>query len=214
MPESPDATLTLYYAPRTRAITALWLLEEMNLAYRVECFDIMSGRQKRPDFLALNPMGKVPTIVDRGTPISEMAAIALYLADRYPDSAMAPSIDDPRRAAYLRWVVFAGGVMEPAYAEKFAKAEPRPGTHAWGSFDQMVEVVSAAVQPGPFLLGDMFTAADVLVGSALRFGLLFGILPKQGPLADYVARVTAREGFRRASAIDAHWGTVFPPAPR
>jgi glutathione S-transferase len=201
MPESADATLTLYYAPRTRAFTALWLLEEMQLPYRLESFALNSGRHKAPEFLAQNPMGKVPVVVDGRTPVSEIGAIAIYLGDRFPEAGLAPKIGDPRRADYLRWIVFQSGVIEPAYAEHFAKATPNPTSHAWGSFDQMLAVMKDGVKRGPFLLGEQFTIADVLVASTLRFGLMFGILDKQGVLADYVGRATARPGFARANAI-------------
>lgn len=214
MPESNDSKLVLYYAPRTRSFTALWLLEEMGVPYRLEAFDLLAGRHKHPDFLALNPMGKVPLVVDDGTPVSELSAIAIYLGDRFPESKIAPPVGHPHRAAYLRWVVFQSSVMEPAYAERFSKMEPRPTNYAWGSFDQMLAVATAAVQPGPFLLGDMFTAADVLVGSAVRFGILFGVLPKEGALADYLGRVTARDGFARASAIADRINAELPPPQR
>lgn len=210
MPESPDAAITLYYAPRTRSFTALWLLEEMGLPYRLEAFDLATGRHKQADFRDKNPMGKVPVVVEDGTPVSEIGAIALWLTERHPEADLAPALGDPRRAEYLRWIVFAAGVMEPAYAEKFGKWEPRPRQHAWGSFDQMLEVVEAAVRPGPYLLGQRFTAADVVVGSALRFGLLFGILAKDGPIPEYVARLTARDGYRRAEAIAAAQDERFP----
>jgi glutathione S-transferase len=211
MPETNDAKLALYYAPRTRAMTALWLLEELNVPYRLESFDLASGRHKQPDYLAMNPMGKVPLVVDDGVAVAEIGAIALWLTERYPQSGMAPPMGDRQRADFLRWVMFASGVMEPAYAEKFSKIEPRPSTYAWGSFDQMLGVVTAAVQNGPFLLGERFSAADVLIGAAVRFGMMFGLLPKEGPLAEYVGRLTRREGFQRADAIAQRENERFPP---
>lgn len=214
MTESPDASLVLHYAPRTRSFTALWLLEELGVPYRLESFDLASGRQRSAEHLALNPMGKVPVVVDHGTPVSELGAIAIYLADRYPEAGLAPRLDEPARAAYLRWIFFATAVMEPAYAERFNKWEPQPLRNAWGSFDRMVAVATAGVSPGPFLLspflGERFTAADVVFASMVRFGLLFGALEKEGPLAAYVARATARDAFARASAIEAREGERFP----
>jgi len=210
MSESTDAALVLYYAPRTRSLGALWLLEELGQPYRLESFDLGTGRHKTPEHLALNPMGKVPVVVDRGIAVSELGAIAIYLADRFPASALPPATDDPSRAPFLPWVFFASAVVEPALAEKFGKWEPRPRQHAWGSFDQMLEVAQNGVTPGPFLLGERFSAADVLLASGLRFALLFGAIPKDGPIADYVARMTAREAFVRASAIEAREGERFP----
>ncbi|HJL15861.1 MAG TPA: glutathione S-transferase [Sandaracinaceae bacterium LLY-WYZ-13_1] len=215
MPETTDADRTLYYAPRTRSFTALWLLEELGLDYRLESFDLNTGRHKREDFLALNPLGKVPVVVDDGVVVSELGAIALYLADRHREAArLAPALDDPQRAAFLRWCFFASAIMEPAYGEKLFRWEVPSRAVAWGSFDQMLATVTAGVSPGPFLLGPGLAACDVLVGSALRFGMLFGVLEKAGPLGDYVARLEAREPFARAAAIEAREGERFPPPPR
>lgn len=211
MPESLEADLVLHYAPRTRSFGALWLLEELGVPYRLASFDLATGHHKSPAHLALNPMGKVPVVVDRGAPVSELGAIAVYLADRFPDAKLAPALDDPSRAAYLRWVFFGAGVIEPALAEKFGKWEPRPRQHAWGSFDQMLEVATEGVsRAGGFLLGERFTAADVVVGGGLRYAMLFGAIPKEGPIAAYVARLTARDAFTRASAIEKREGERFP----
>ncbi len=208
--------LRFYYAPRTRAFTTLWLLEELGVDYELESFDFESGRHKQPDYLAQNPMGKVPLVVHDGVPVSETGAIAIYLSDRFAGqpgtTKLAPAIDDPRRPAYLRWVFFVAGVFEPALAQKFFKWEVSPSTVAWGSFEQMSEVLRDGVAGPGWLLGDEFTAADVVVGASARFGLLFGAFEKEGPIADYVARVTAREGFARADAIEARESQRFPKA--
>ncbi|MBX7192042.1 MAG: glutathione S-transferase family protein [Sandaracinaceae bacterium] len=210
MPETLEADLVLHYAPRTRSLVALWLLEELGVPYRLASFDLATGHHKSPEHLALNPMGKVPVVVDRGVPVSELGAIAIYLADRYPAAGLAPALDHPDRAAYLRWVFFSSAIIEPALAEKFGKWEPRPRQHAWGSFDQMLEVATRGVSSGTYLLGDRFCAADVTVAGGLRYAMLFGAIPKEGPIADYVGRVTAREAFARASAIEAREGERFP----
>ena len=203
-------SLTLHYAPRTRSFTALWLLEELGQPYELASFDINTGRHKQPDYLALNPMGKVPTVVADGIPVSETGAIAIYLADRFPAAGLAPAFDDPRRPAYLRWVLFASGIIEPAFGEKFFKWNVPARSVAWGSFSQMETVLSEGVAGGEWLLGDQFTAADVVVGAAARFGVLFGALDKTGPIADYVARLTARPAFERAAAIEARESERFP----
>lgn len=206
---TPD--LTLYYAPRSRARTALWLLEELGQPYTLESFDIMTGRHKQPDYLALNPMGKVPLVVDRGRPVAELGAIAIYLADLHPEAGLAPTLDDPERPDYLRWCFFASAIMEPAFAQKFLGFEIPPGSAAWGSFEQMIEVLTPAVAEGPWLLGEQFTAADVLVGAAIGFGLQFGWLDADGPLGAYVARCQARPAWQRAAEIEAREGARFPP---
>jgi glutathione S-transferase len=211
MTELADAERTLYYAPRTRAFTALWLLEELGLDYRLESFDLGSGRHKQPDFLALNPMGKVPVVVDRSVPVSELGAIAIHLADRYPEARLAPAIDGSQRPSYLRWVFFASAIMEPALAEKFFQWQVPASRVAWGSFAQMLEVVTAGVSQGPWLLGDTFTAADVLVGSGLRYAQLFGAIPREGATGDYVGRLVERAAFQRAAAIEERERKRFPP---
>jgi len=214
MSESTDAKITLYYAPRTRAFTGLWLLEELELPYRLESFDLASGRHKQADYLALNPMGKVPLVVDDGIAVSEMGAIAIYLCDKYTGAALAPAITDRDRAAYLRWIFFSSAIIEPAFAEKFNKWEARPTSHAWGSFDQMLDTLRHGLASGPYLLGARCTAADVLVGSGMRFGMLFGAIPKEAPFTDYLARLTARPGFVRADAINERENARFPLPPR
>ncbi len=206
--------LTLHYAPRTRSRTALWLLEELGQPYTLASFDINTGRHKQPDYLALNPMGKVPVVVDGGVPVAELGAIAIYLADRYPAAELAPAIDDPRRPDFLRWCFFSSAIMEPAYGEKFFKWTVPARSVAWGSFDGMLEVLTAGVSDREWLLGDTFSAADVLVGSTLGFGLQFGAVPMTGPLADYAARCWDRPAWQRAAAIEARESERFPmPTP-
>jgi glutathione S-transferase len=207
------SNVTLYFAPRSRALTALWLLEELGVPYTREDFSLASGRHKRPDFLALNPLGKVPTVVDDGVAVSELGAIAIFLADKHRATALSPALDHPDRAAFLRWCFFASAIMEPAFGERFFKWTVPPSSVAWGSFDGMLSALTAGLTPGPFLLGETFSAADVLVGAMTRFGQQFGILPKEGPTADYVARLTARPAFVRALATEAEvLAKLSPPA--
>lgn len=212
----PGKPTTLYFAPRTRAFSALWLLEELGVDYELESFDLASGRHKQPDFLALNPMGKVPLLVHEGVPVAEMGAIAIYLADRLANRvdaiALAPGLDDPRRPAFLRWVLFASGVLEPALAEKLFKWKVPAQSVAWGSFAQMVETLGAAVRDSEWLLGNEFSAADVVVGAGARFGVMFGAIDKDGPIADYVVRLSKRPAFERAAVIEAREGERFPRA--
>ena len=154
-------------------------------------------------------MGKVPLVVHAGQPVPELGAMAIYLADRFPDAGLAPAVDDPRRADYLRWCFFASAIMEPAFGEAFFKWSVPAASVAWGSFAQMLEVLTAGLADGDWLLGDRFTAADVLVGSSAIFGTLFGVLPKDGPIAEYVARCQARPAAQRATAIEAREGARF-----
>jgi glutathione S-transferase len=202
MPQADNADIVLYYAPKTRALRAVWLLEELGEPYRIELVDYANAGQKQPELLKLNPMGKLPIVVDHGTPIAESGAIITCLADKYSPGDLAPLPDDPNRADYLRWLFFAVGVMEPAYCEKFFGWELNPQQVAWGSFADMETVVTAAVAPGPWLLGDRFTAADVLMGFNLHFGLLTKVFPETGAIADYVARCAERPAFQRVMAIE------------
>jgi len=210
MSEPNDPSLVLYYAPRTRSLGALWLLEELGMPYRLESGDLATGWHKKPEHLARNPMGKVPVVVDRGLAVSELGAIAIYLADRYPSAGLAPAIDDPDRAAFLRWVFFASAVLEPALAERFNKWTPNPRQHAWGSFDQMLDVAAQGVSKGPYALGVRCRAAECLVGAGPRLGTLLGAPPEEGALRHYVARLTSRDAFVRASAIEARESERFP----
>jgi glutathione S-transferase len=202
MTEEEEGTVVLHYAPRTRSFTALWLLEELGIPYELDAFNIQSGRHKKPDFLAINPMGKVPVVVDNGTPVSELGAIAIYLADRYSEKGLAPSPDNPARAEYLRWVFFASAIMEPAYGEKFWQWDIPASQAAWGSFDQMLHVLNNSLSSNDYLVDDHFSAADVLVGSNARFGIQFGAIADEGPVSDYVKRLTERDGFQRAAEIE------------
>jgi glutathione S-transferase len=205
MPPSQTADLTLFYAPRSRAVMALWLLEELGQPYRLEHVDLARGDHKKPEFLQHNRMGKVPLVLDRGLAISETGAIVAYLADRYALGRLAPRLDDPERAAYLRWLFFGAGVIEPAASEKFFNLQVPRSQVGWGSFDDMLATVSKAVSGREWLAGDQFTAADLYVGSQLNFGLQFRLVEQEGPVADYVARCTDRPSYERSMALEARF---------
>ncbi len=211
MSETSSAKLTLYYVPRSRSFSALWLLEELGEDYRLESFDIATARHKKADYLALNPMGKVPLVVDGDTPVSELGAIAIHLSDCYPRAKLSPLIDDPQRAAYLRWAFFSSAIMEPAFSQEMFKWEVPAESVAWGSFAQMLEIVTNAIGENTWLLGDSFSSADILVGSNLRIGQMLGIIPKEGPAKDYVSRLERRDAFVRAATIEARQSKRFPP---
>ena len=188
--------IVLYGSIYSRTFTARWILAELDLAYRLVEVDISEGRQKDPAFLAVNPMGKVPAITDDGVVVTESPAICMYLADRYGAGRLAPAIDDPRRGPYLRWSVYATAVLEPAiYLEEFHH-EPR-GV-GWGDRERALSTLEAAVEPGPWLLGDQFTAADVAVGAILSVAIYNSRFPPRAALTAYDRRLAARPAYQRA----------------
>ena len=191
--------ITLYWCPKTRASRALWLLEELGEPFDVVKIDLKDRDAPRPDeFEAISPMGKVPAVSVDGQGLAESAAIALYLADRFPGRGLAPPVDDPDRPQYLYWTLFTPAVIEPAMAEKFNGWEVSRGTSGWGNFDAMIETLTAGLQAGPWLLGERFSAADTLVGSSVYFMRLFGILPDSSVLNDYADRCLARPAYQAA----------------
>lgn len=202
MPLVEESDLVLHYAPRTRAFRALWFLEELGRPYAIRHVDYGARQHKSREFLRLNPMGKLPVVTDGDVPIAETGAIFAYLADRYAAGTLAPAADDRRRADYLKWLFFAAGVMEPAFGERFFKWQVPAEQAAWGDFAAMAEVVTEAVAPGPWLLGEDFTAADVFVGSTLRWGVEWKLFADSGPVADYVGRCLARPALRTALELE------------
>jgi glutathione S-transferase len=199
------AQLTLYHASPSRSSVTLWMLEEIGEPYDVKMLDLGKGDQQKPDYLAINPMGKVPAIKHGDAIVSESAAICTYLADAFPRAALNVPIGDPRRGAYLKWMFFAPGVLEPAVTDRAfpRKEDPRRGALGYGDFETVMNVLSKAVTSGPFLLGEQFTAADVLIGANIRWGMLFKLIPERKELVDYVARLAARPALARSQAKDA-----------
>lgn len=203
--------ITLFWCPRTRASRILWLLEELGEPFALKVIDIRKPEAREdPDFRAASPMGKVPAIMDVTAAgvvrVADSSAIGLYLADRYPRAGLAPAIDDPGRAPYLYWMTYTPGVMEPAMYEKLNNWEVSRATCGWGNFDSMIEVLEKGLKPGPWLLGERFSAADVLVGSSVYFMKLFGILPQSAVLAEYADRCLARPAYAKALARDSELG--------
>ena len=198
------ANLTLYHAAPSRSSIARWMLEELGEPYDLHVLSLANGEQRAPDYLAVNPMGKVPTLKHGDTVITEAAAICTYLADEFPQARLNVPVGDPRRGAYLRWLFFAPSCIEPAITDRAfpRKEEPRRGMLGYGDFDTVMAVVAAAVEPGPYLMGEQFTAADVVLGSTLRWGMMFGVLPKRPEFVAYVGRLEQRPALKRAIALD------------
>jgi glutathione S-transferase len=198
------AKLTLYHAAPSRSSIVRWMLEELGEPYELHLLSLAKGEQHQPDHLAVNPMGKVPALKHGDVVVTEAAAICTYLADEFPQARLNAPIGDPRRGPYLKWLFFSPSCIEPAMTDRaFPRQEqPRRGTLGYGDFDTVMEVVAKAVEPGPYLLGEQFTAADVIVGSTLRWGLMFSLLPKRPEFAAYVGRLEQRPALQRAVAAD------------
>jgi glutathione S-transferase len=196
--------VTLFHAPQTRSTGILCLLEELGADYDLRLVNFKAGEHKQPDFLAINPMGKVPVLQHGDAIITEQAAISIYLADLYPENHLAPAIGDPLRGPYLRWMVFYGSSFEPAMVDLAEHKTPsQPAMSPYGSLESVLATLNGQLSQGPYFLGQTFTALDVLWGNALGWALMVGLLPNQPILQAYVDRISARPAIQRARAKDA-----------
>ena len=198
----PD--LTLYHAAPSRSSMVLWMLEELGQPYDIKLIKLSAGDNLKADYLAINPMGKVPALKHGDTVITEAAAICTYLADEFPGAKLNIPIGTPRRGVYLKWLFFGPSCIEPAVIDRAAprKEEARRGMLGYGDFDTVMNVVVQAVAKGPWLMGEQFTAADVIVGANIRWGMMFKMIPPRQEFLDYVARIAARPAAQRAEAKD------------
>jgi glutathione S-transferase len=175
------------------------MLEEAGVPYERVLVEIRAeDREDDPEFVVASPMGKVPAIVDGEVSMSESAAICQYIADRYPDCGLAPAVDDPSRGKYLYWMYFTPAVIEPAMTDKFRGLETNRIQSGWGDFDLMIETLENGLRDGPWLLGERFSAADVMVGSSAVFMIQFDMLPDSKIIEDYAARCLGRPAYQRA----------------
>ena len=196
--------ITFFHALQSRSGGTRALLEELGADYELHLLDLKAGEQRRPAYLAINPMGKVPAIRHAGALITEQPAVFIYLADLYPAAKLAPPPGDPLRGPYLRWLVFYGSCFEPAVTDKSMQREPAPpSTCGYGDYDTMLKTLVDQLEQGPYLLGDTFSAADVLWGTALNWTTLFKLVPELPVIRAYIDRVLARPAMQRAAAKDA-----------
>ena len=202
----PD--ITLYHASPSRSSIVLWMLEELGQPYDIKLVTLSAGDNMKPDYLAINPMGKVPALKHRDTVITEAAAICTYLADEFPDAKLNIPVGTPRRGIYLKWLFFGPSCIEPAVIDRAAprKEEARRGMLGYGDFDSVMTVVAQAVANGPWLMGEQFTAADVIIGAQIRWGMMFKMIPPRQEFLDYAARIAARPAAQRAEAKDKELG--------
>lgn len=198
-----DQDLVFYYAPHSRSGIVLWMFEELGVPYKMEMLNLKQGTHKSPEYLAVNPMGKVPAIKHGNTVVTEAAAICCYLADAFPAAGLAPAIGDPDRGTYLRWLFFSPSCIEPAMADKAFKGGEVPARSVGhGNLDMVLDVLSQAVSKGDYLLGDRFSAADVVLGSAMRYGIMFGLIPHRPEFDAYAGRLANRPALQRTNAKD------------
>ena len=195
-------TITLYHSPQTRSSAALALLEELGAPYELKVLNMKAGDQRQPAYLAINPMGKVPAILDGDVLVTEQVAIVIHLADRFPDAGLAPALDDPRRGAYLRWLAFYAGCFEPAVMDKILQHTPPADQSIYRDFDTMLDILETQLAKGSYLLGDEITAADILWGASLRWTMMFGIVPQRPVFTAYAERIGARPAVRKIDALD------------
>jgi glutathione S-transferase len=196
--------VTLFHFPQSRSAGVRILLEELNADYELHVLDLRAGDSRKPEYLAINPMGKIPAVKHGDAIITEQAAIYMYLAELYPEAGLSPAIGDPLRGPYLRWMVFYGSCFEPACVDRSLKREGAPpGNSPYGDFDTTLNTVKQQLSRGPWLLGEKFTAADVLWGTALAWTMGFKIVPELPELKAYIDRFNARPAVGRARAKDA-----------
>ena len=196
--------MKLFWCPQTRSTRAIWMLEEAGVDYEPILVDIRDESAPRdPAFLRASPMGKVPALIDGDAHLWDSSAIALYIADKVPEKHLAPAIGDPKRADYYYWMVFTPGVIEPAMADKAAGGIGNKLQNGWGSFDLMIQLLEDGVSGSDWLLGDGFSAADVVVGSTAHFLKMFGMLPENKTIEAYIDRCLARPAYQKAMAMSA-----------
>ena len=201
---SNPRVLTFYHSPNTRSTGVAILLEELGAPHETHVLNMKAGEQRAPAFLAINPMGKVPAIRHGDALVTEQVAIFTYLPDLYPEAGLAPGLDDPLRGPFLRWLAYHGSSFEPAVVDKALKRDPSPPSMSpYGDYDTVIRTLAEQLRVGPYILGERFTAADILWGSALKWTMGFKVVPELPEFVAYVGRVCARPSFAKVAASDA-----------
>jgi glutathione S-transferase len=194
--------VTFYTNPQSRGRIVHWMLEEVGAPYEAKVVSFEKREHKAPEYLAINPMGKLPAIVHRGVVVTETPAICAYLADAFPEAGLAPAPTAPERGTYLRWLFFGAGCLEPAITDRIQErpAPDRPTMVGWGSYADVLGTLEHAIAPGPWILGERFSAADLYVGSQMGWGLMTKSLEPRPAFVAFVARIRERPAFQRAMA--------------
>jgi glutathione S-transferase len=181
----------LYFNPQSRAVIAKWMLDECGATYEIVPIDFNKREHKAPEFLKINPAGKLPALVDGDVKVFEGAAICMYLADKYPEAELAPKIGAPERGRYLSLMVYSTAQLEPAMGDAIMKVETAP-QRGWTNFETVKDVVEGELGAGPYLFGKQFTAADVMIGSMFIWMRMLGVPADRPKLEAYVDRLLAR----------------------
>lgn len=201
---APSRRVTFFHSPNTRSTGARILLEELGADYELHALNMKAGEQRKQAYLAINPMGKVPAVRHGEALITEQVAVFLYLADLYQDAGLAPALDDPLRGPYLRWMVYYGSCFEPAVVDRAQKHPPAaPSTCPYGDFETMLKTLTDQLEKGPYILGEKFSAADVLWGTALKWTTGFQLVPMSPVIQAYIDRINARPAVQRVAALEA-----------
>ncbi len=194
-------TVQLFHNPQSRATMMHWLLEELQLDYELVRVEYDDGSMRTPEFLEVSPMGKIPAIRDGEVTVSDTPAIAIYLADKYKTIDMAPGIHDPRRGEYLRWLVFQSTAIDPAMLQAGMKFETSRQQAGWGDVASVIDALETRLaRAAPYLFGDWFTTADLLVGGALAWATMFGLFEGGPAMQRYVRATTDRPAFMKTIA--------------
>jgi glutathione S-transferase len=194
--------ITLFHRAQTRSTRFIFLLEELEAPYQIKLVTTRTRDGGAVDPLNPHPHGKVPTISDDGIIVFESPAIALYLTDKFPKNRLGPVVGERERGAYLSWLSYYTGVLEPAFMSKFMKVEVPRGTAGWVAVEEAMPTIIKALSPGPYILGERFSAADVLYGTTFAMFGQSPMMPKSSVIDEYVKRIVGRPAFARAQARD------------
>lgn len=186
-----------YFNPMSRAVTTDWMLRELDVPHEQIIVDISAGENKSPEYLRINPMGKVPALVDGDTVVTEVAAICAYLADKFAEKRLAPTAGSRERAPYYRYLFMAGNTIEPALALAASGLEhPQPSSAGWGDLSRVLATIETLTPDVGWALGAQFTAADIVFGGLLDFAMTFGLIEASPNIANYVERIRGRPAYR------------------
>jgi len=194
--------LTLFHAPRSRSFRMLWLLEELGVPYSLKVVNIRrADGSGAADPANPHPHGKVPALTDDSAMVFETPAIALYLTDKFPAAGLGPQVGEADRGTYLSWLAYYTGVIEPSLTAKFLKVQHVYGMFGWAPFDDVITWLTHSLER-PYLLGDRFSAADIVIGGSLPLLMGRGIVPESDVFKSYVQRITARPAYGRSQTKD------------